>query len=397
MHAQIAYCTNVHAGADLRQTTDNLRQYALAVKDRFRPHGPMGIGLWLAAPAARELLASGALPAFSASLADQGLVPFTLNGFPHGNFHDRVVKHQVYLPSWSEPARLDYTLDLINILDGLLPPGMEGSISTLPIAWGNPPPTPAALQQSVDHLLEVARRLADLEAHSGRLIYLCLEPEPGCVLQRGADVVRFFTDHLFSSRYQTIAQRYLRVCHDICHTAVMFDDQVDVLTRYAEAGIQVGKVQVSSAIRLDLDTLDPSQRITALSELASFAEDRYLHQTVIRSSPDASPEFFEDLPQPLQQALRSTRRSHGQWRVHFHVPVYLEQFGSITTTRDEIDQCLRALTEYPEMKHLEVETYAWGVLPDDLKQTELADGIARELQWLVDHLNHAAPNVYQLP
>ena len=46
---QIGYCTNVHAGPDLKSTQANLLQYAAKVKERFSPNEPMGIGLWLAA------------------------------------------------------------------------------------------------------------------------------------------------------------------------------------------------------------------------------------------------------------------------------------------------------------------------------------------------------------
>ena len=123
----------------MERTTDNLRRYALAVKERFSPQDPLGIGLWLAAPAVRQLLEATKLPEFANSLAECGLVPFTLNGFPQGDFHERVVKHRVYCPTWWEDDRAEYTLDLITALDALLPVGLEGSISTLPVAWGCPP------------------------------------------------------------------------------------------------------------------------------------------------------------------------------------------------------------------------------------------------------------------
>ena len=45
------------------------------------------------------------------------------------------MKHKVYRPTWYEAARLEYTTRLVVILDSLLPSGVEGSISTLPIAW----------------------------------------------------------------------------------------------------------------------------------------------------------------------------------------------------------------------------------------------------------------------
>ena len=70
--------------------------------------------------------------------------------------------------------------------------------------------------------------------------------------------------------------------------------------------------------------------------------------------------------------------------MHFHVPIHLVQFGRLATTRDEIECCLAAIQGNRELRHLEVETYAWNVLPLELREPELADGIARELQWLVD-------------
>jgi len=71
----------------------------------------------------------------------------------------------------------------------------------------------------------------------------------------------------------------------------------------------------------------------------------------------------------------------GQWRVHFHVPIYLSEFGRLRATQDEISRCLAAAAKHTNCKHFEVETYAWGVLPAELKQPELAAGIAEELKW----------------
>ena len=51
----IGYCTNVHAGADLEQTWNNLRRFAPAVKKLVSPNSFMGVGLWLSARTARQL------------------------------------------------------------------------------------------------------------------------------------------------------------------------------------------------------------------------------------------------------------------------------------------------------------------------------------------------------
>ena len=164
---QIGYCTNVHAGPDLETTQANLLQYASKVKQHFSPETPMGVGLWLAAPAAASLRDPAQLAAFRDWLNHQGLVPFTLNGFPYGDFHTEIVKHKVYKPTWFESHRLTYTTNLIDALHGLLPEGMEGSISTLPIAWDRKSMTPQQWQQTSQQLLQLCHYLHRLEQETG--------------------------------------------------------------------------------------------------------------------------------------------------------------------------------------------------------------------------------------
>ena len=102
----LGYCTNVHAGESLAETIGNLERYSLAVKKRVSADEPMGVGLWLSAQAARELLeATGPLTRFRDWLDETGLEPFTLNGFPYGDFHGPEVKYRVYAPDWRDPAR----------------------------------------------------------------------------------------------------------------------------------------------------------------------------------------------------------------------------------------------------------------------------------------------------
>jgi hypothetical protein len=381
MDRQVGYCTNVHAGANLAQTRANLQRYALAVKELVSPSSPMGVGLWLSAGAAGKLLADEQVEPFADWLAEVGLTPFTLNGFPFSDFHQPVVKHRVYEPNWFDRRRFDYTLDLITVLDGLLPASLEGSISTLPLAWGEPAPTDEQLGAAARCLRELAQRLARWEEQKGRLIYLCLEPEPGCVLQRSSDVVRFYEEHLLPGGDEAIARRHIRVCHDICHAAVMFEGQQEALECYASAGVQVGKVQVSSSVCAPLDRLAESDRDAALRQLAGFAEDRYLHQTMVKKDSQSQPRFYEDLSAALEQGADRSART-GEWRIHFHVPIHLERFGRLEGSQQQIRDCMRVALGRSELLHIEVETYAWGVLPVELRQPDLAAGLAQELQWL---------------
>ena len=375
----IGYCTNVHAGASLEQTRSNLQRYAVEVKRRFSPDKPMGVGLWLSNASARELRGSGGIAAFRDWLTEQGLVPYTMNGFPYGDFHQPVVKQLVYLPTWWERERLEYTCLLVDILHELLAPGEEGSISTLPIAW------PASLSNddqwklAAANLRTAAEYMADLEERTGRLIHLNIEPEPGCLLDTADDVVRFFEDHLLPGGGERQIRRHLRVCHDVCHAAVMFEEQADVFRRYQSIGIEVGKIQVSSAVKLTLEKLAPEARSAALDQLGRFNEPKYLHQTCIRRGSEVT--FYEDLA-PALAAARDLPCD--ELRTHFHVPVYLAGFGQLETTQTLIHDCLAAARQYSTCNHYEVETYAWTVLPLELQQSELAAGIAEELRWFRD-------------
>lgn len=382
----LGYCTNVHAGATFEEMRANLKWHALPVKQKVSPDAPMGVGLWLAHDAAAYALDNRAVLAdLGAWMADHGLTVYTLNGFPFGNFHQPIVKTKVYQPDWTTPQRYEYTLQLATILAELLPDEAEGSISTLPIGW------PALLcdgqndwhaqaKRAAGRLHDLMHRLARIELDTGKLIHIDLEPEPGCCLDTAPDVVDFFEKYLLNTPDEPSVRGYLRVCHDVCHSAVMFEPQQEAIAAYRKAGIGVGKVQISSAIRMPFDEISEEHRAEAMTHLKSFCEDRYLHQTSIRAA-DGKVHHFTDLPDAIS-ASEPAGTPTGEWRVHFHVPVYLDRFGPLYTTQDQIGQCLAAIEPGDEVHHFEVETYAWSVLPDELKREELADGIADELAWV---------------
>ncbi len=384
----IGYCTNVHAGATLEQTKANLQKYALPVKRIVSPDEPMGIGLWFSRQCVNELFNQGAkgLPKLGPWLEDHGLIPFTFNGFPYSDFHQPVVKHRVYEPDWSTTDRFGYTHALAAILTEISPDFSHRSISTLPLGWPKGSSWKVDVDATVANLLGLTKELRRIADTTGVFIHVDLEPEPGCLLQRSSDVVKFFQDHLLPGGDQIdlpaeVVCSHIRVCHDICHAAVMFEPQAEAINRYREAGIRIGKVQVSSAIRIPFDVMSKPERVDALHQVQSFAEDRYLHQTMIQL-PDGEMKFYEDLP----LAIASIENDHpiGEWRIHFHMPIFLDRFGLIETTQDQIGRCLHVIKEEDGIHHFEVETYAWDVLPEKLRTDDLVQGIAREIQWLND-------------
>ncbi|MCA9309631.1 MAG: metabolite traffic protein EboE [Phycisphaerales bacterium] len=372
--AWLGYCTNVHAGATLDATLANLRRYAAPIRAAVSPDAPMGIGLWLSDESSRD--ATGRLHELREVLHELGLVTFTLNGFPFGDFHQSVVKTAVYQPTWLRPERVAYTRRLAHILAAIMPDDTEGSISTLPLAWGGTPFSVDDSRRAWAHLASVVETLAQIEQDTGRCIHLDIEPEPGCVLGSHADAHAWLERHLPSGAPGDLVRRHLRVCHDICHAAIMFEQQAEVVRHYHDIGIRIGKVQVSSAIRAQISP-------AAAAQFRTFCEDRYQHQTTCRRA-DGGHTFEADLPDMLRRLKAGDPDAAGEWRVHFHVPIGLERFGELETTRSLIPECIDLLRH--EVDHWEVETYAWSVLPPQLQADSLVEGIAAELRWLLEVL-----------
>lgn len=388
------YCCNVHGGTSLEEVKANLETYSCEVKRHVSPNEAMPIGLWLSESAIAGLGDASpehidATNAFGDWLADRGLDPFTFNGFPLGNFHQEVVKHDVYLPTWASKQRLDYTKQLATVQGMLLEragqrQGLQ-SISTLPLGW---PPVAKDrifhdrkdfLIESASNLRSLAKFLSELKNETGRHVIVCLEPEPGCALDSCHEITWFFEQFLFDcpSQQQDQVRDHLGVCHDICHSAVMFEAQQEAVLVYKKAGIRIGKVQVSSAIKMTFGSEHDANQMK-LQQLSSFSEPRYLHQTSIQDK--SGSRFYED----LSEALQKEAEPDGEWRVHFHVPIFAEALGLIESTQSEIGSFMDSIRQNEmDVEHFEVETYAWNVLPVEHRYDSegLADGIAKELVW----------------
>ena len=86
-------------------------------------------------------------------------------------------------------------------------------------------------------------------------------------------------------------------------------------------------------------------------------------------------------------ALRVAGSGHPrEWRVHFHVPIFLGEIEHFSTTQDFLRDILAIHREEPVSAHLEVETYTWDVLPEADRRDDVATAIARELTWVRDRL-----------
>ncbi len=401
----LGYCTNIHPGESWADHFAALRQALPELKQRLSPGAPFGIGLRLSNEASEELEQPENLVAFQRWLAENDCYIFTMNGFPFGGFHHTRVKDQVHAPDWTTEARVEYTKRLFRILSVLLPVdelanGIPGGVSTSPLSyrhwfeWEQPAARDYIFSQTTQNVLEVVAELIKLRQQTDRLMHLDLEPEPDGVIETADEFIAWFTDYLLPMGIEQLSEQFgltdeaaeaaicehVRLCYDVCHFAVGYERPAEVLDKLKQYGLRVGKIQISAALKAEFPT-DLAGREAVRKAFEPFNEPTYLHQVVARTS-SGELARFPDLP----EALAALDDTHTEWRSHFHVPIFVSDYGLLQSTQDDIREVLRLQTERAFTNQLEVETYTWDVLPGELK-ADLVDSIEREVKWVKDVTN----------
>ncbi len=392
----LAYCTNIHRGETWRETFHSLKNYSLAVREKICPRAPFAIGLRLSNQAAVELSEPKTLLEFQRWLEKNSCYVFTINGFPFGQFHGTRVKEQVYAPDWTSPERLAYTNRLFDLLAEILPAGVEGSVSTVP---GSFKEFISSREQEIEirrNIFRCVDHIARVSEKSKRRLHLGLEPEPLCLLENSAETISFFEKIRDEHKNDPRLGEFLGVNYDCCHFAVEFEEPQVALHSLHAAGIKIGKLHLSSALKTKATK-------TARTALKKFADDVYLHQVVARDE-KGKLKFYRDLPDMLgdensQSEIRHLKSS--EWRIHFHVPLHAPAGQPFENTNDHLLGALDWLAKNPKVcPHLEMETYTWEVLPTKSKSRSVVEQLSGEYHWTLARLAErglvARPNAAQL-
>jgi len=347
----LTYCSNIHAGESWADHFAALKQYFPQIKKKVSPNTRMGIGLRLSNQASLDLIRDDQLKNFSTWLTENDAYVFTMNGFPYGGFHHVRVKDQVHTPDWTTTDRVDYTIRLFRILEKLLPDDMDGGVSTSPLSYRHwfksADALKAARQKATANILLVAEELVRIQKNSGKLLHLDIEPEPDGILESGKEFIDWYENELLPAGSPLLLKAHIRLCYDVCHFAIGYEDQEEVIRQLKQKGIGIGKIQISAALKGN----------------------------------------YPDLPEALADA---DDPEVNEWRAHFHVPVFSEQFGILESTQQQIRQLIEMQKNSPMTSHLEIETYTWEVLPSFLK-LPLHESIIRELQWVMELLDAGNP------
>jgi hypothetical protein len=385
----LTYSTLVHPADNWDQLWDSIQTYLPRVKARVSPNQPFGVCLRLAAPTA-EILAAKAneRKRLKEFLDDHDMYVYTANAFPYGAFKGTVVKEQVYEPDWRTEERTTYTTNVADILADICKPEVSPSIQTAPLGFKPNVTGPDIVDSYTDHVLRVVAHLVQIEARTGHLVTLGLEPEPRCFLETTDETVDYFTGHLYTGksarRLAKLAgipidtaigalRRHLGVVFDIGHQSVGFEDIPVSLQKLVDAGIPIVKLQEAAAMNI------PDVTKEKVEALRRFAKTVYLSQTVEKKNGRLT-HFLN-----LEDAFAAWTADSGRrdWRTHFHVPIFLDDLGPLLgTTRFALEQALSMHRATPLSRQLEIETYTWDVLPDHLKTGDIVDYVCREIEWV---------------
>ncbi|TCK84858.1 metabolite traffic protein EboE [Albibacterium bauzanense] len=397
----LTYCTNIHAGNDWPDHFASLKENFPLIKNDISPNASMAIGLRLSNEASVALADSQKFEEFKRWLAQEDAYVFTMNGFPYGEFHNTVVKDQVHTPDWTTPERLSYTLRLADILLKLLPEGMDGGISTSPLSYRYWFDTEEAKEKATisatQNIIAVVEHMYKQKLETAKVLHLDIEPEPDGMLETGPEFLNWYNDYLLplGKKYfsetlnlsdeesEAILKEHVRLCYDVCHFALGYENHSEVVQQLKENGIKIGKFQISAALKASLPE-DQKDRASIKAAFAEFNEATYLHQVIAQKN-DESLLRYRDLPPALADTNDTDVK---EWRAHFHVPIFESNFGLLQSTQSDILEVLKLQEELQLCQHFEVETYTWGVLSPELKLA-LPSSISRELLWVQPLLDKA--------
>jgi hypothetical protein len=389
----LTYSTLVHPGDDWEQMWESLTTYVPKVKSRIAHNQRFGVSLRLSANSAETLVNSRAeRDKLKKFLGDNNMYLYTVNAFPYGAFKGTVVKEQVYEPDWRSEERTRYTQNVADILADVTESDISPSIQSAPLGFKPRVTGNDVVASFTNHVLRVAAHLVALEARTGRTVTLALEPEPYCFLETTDETVEYFTKHLYSGEAaETLAKlaqipiseahvalrRHVGVVFDICHQAVEYENISECLQKLVDAGIPIFKLQEAAALHVPNVTQD------LVDTLKRYAQTIYLTQTVEKRNGKLT-RFLN-----LEDAFAAWEKDPGprEWRTHFHVPVFLDEIGPFRTTRFAIEDALRFHKARPLSRQLEIETYTWDVLPDNLKTGDIVVYVCRELDWVRGQLS----------
>lgn len=373
----LMYCSNIFKVKKLRDLIKSLTIYTEIIKEK-----KVALSLCLSNALAIEMEKKKSINFFKKWLKKKNATLYSINGFVYKNFHKKNIKSNIHYPDWTSNLRFNYTKKLIKILNRFLPKCKTGSISSSPISydgWINYKYKDYVFFKSAKNISKILLHLMNIKK---KIIHLDIEPEPSCLINNFKMFIIFFKKWLipFARKYlynlkkisgrksDFLIKKYIRLCYDISHFSVNFENHGKILQILKKEKIKIGKVQISSALEINVfKNIKIKENI--IKNLAKISISPFLHQTVEKNKKTIR--IYNDLPNISNIFFKNT---NSILRIHCHVPIYKTQYKNIKTTINETRKVLKMLIKTKNIKHFEIESYTYI----NIIKKDAFDSIAKE-------------------
>lgn len=384
----LTYCSNIFKEKTWKNLFCKLKKYITNLRKFFiKKH--IGLSLCLSNSLTNEIKKPDNISSLKTWLKKNSLYISSINGFVYQTFHQKSIKENIYLPDWTSKKRLIFTQNIIHILKNIIKKNHDGSISTLPISyklWTKDNHKHYVLYKTSKHLSDLLILLINIKKQTKNIIHLDIEPEPQCTIETYKETHAFFEHWLLPickkhliPKYKkqhliTHIYKHIKICYDICHFSVNFENHKEILNSIKQSKIKIGKIQISSALKIDLNN---NNKTSQLKTLLALQNSPFLHQTTekvankIKKYPDVK-YILETFKQKAQ----------GELRIHCHISIHEKIYKNIETTYQETQETLKVFLKTLHIKHIEIETYTHNIIYED---SPLA-AIIKEYNWAINTL-----------
>lgn len=371
----LMYCSNIFKNNTQKQLFNNLNKLIKKLKSKFNKEKKFSIGLCASNKLSNELIKN--INIFSKYIKKKKINIPSLNGFSYNNFHKKITKDNIYWPDWSSIKRVNYTNNLIKLLDNINNKNKK-SISTMPISykgWINKKNTVYIYYKTAKNLTKVTENIIKNKSN----IIISIEPEPTCLIEKSQEFINYFNNWIkplykkYSINNKKNIKNIIGICYDICHFAVQFEKHEKILNNLEKENIIIGKLQISSALKINDDRTKKENK-QIIKNLNVFKYSSFLHQ--INNINKNKTKIYKDIKYSIKYLKKNIK---SEWRIHFHIPIYINKYKNFRTTNNEIKNVMQNINKKNFTGHIEIETYTYKNLSI---RYDILNSIINEYKWI---------------
>ena len=330
-------------------------------------------------------------PSSATSCAASACTSSRSTAFPTAPSTARGSRRRSTCPDWRDPERLRYTDLLADLLAELLPAGDgargqrqhragafkpalggRGDVARWSSTCCATSPTWCAARAHRQARRAGARARAALLPRDRRRDDRLLRARPAW--RGGRASGRWRSPGSTATAAARALHEHLGVCLDLCHAAVEFEDAAECLAAARSVPASAStRCRSAPACGCPRSTPSRSPRCAASTTRSTCTRSCSAGPGGSSASPTC--------PRPWPRS--TTPAGDREWRVHFHVPIFLGRARRPSPRRSRSSREVLAIQRARAVScHLEVETYTWDVLPEPFRSGSVDEAVARELAWV---------------